>query len=402
MAKFAYIAIDRLGRRVEGQLDAGTLDAARSALAGRGYTHVEVSAAASLPSGSPSRLTSHEADEVVSALAAVTNADAPLGPGLRAAAAETANRRVAKALQAIARKVDQGQDLQTIMSEDGGSLPLHVRGLVSAACRTRRLGSALDDLIEHHRLIRDVWSQTLSSIAYPMIVLLITAGILTFLPIHVVPQFKKMFQEFELELPAPTQLLIEISDGLAWLGSTTGMWCALSGLAVLVAVIVAASTGIGTAWTQRFANTIPLLGPMWQWGGAAAFSRLLAMMLEQEIPLAQALVMAADGVSDPDIRQTAADLAREVENGGKLSEALWRDGRLPMTMAPFVKWGEQSGDMANGLRAISEILLTRVSMRAALMRTVSPPVVFIFVGLMVGFVVVALYMPLVSLISGLA
>jgi type IV pilus assembly protein PilC len=210
-----------------------------------------------------------------------------------------------------------------------------------------------------------------------------------------------MFEEFELELPAATQLLITLSDGVVWFSSGPGMWVAFGGFFVLVAIIVAASLGIGTAWTQRFAATIPLVGPMWQWSGAAAFSRLLAMMLEQEIQLGKAIEMAADGVNDPDVRQTAAVLARNVENGRALSDALWQDGRLPTTMAPFVKWGEKSGELSDGLRAISEILLLRVSMRASLMRAVSPPVVFLFVGMIIGFVIIALFMPLVSLIQGL-
>lgn len=402
MARFTYTAVDSTGQRVEAEIVSATIDEARAALTERGLTEIELAFAASETARAPRRLTSKETEDVVSSLANVTNADLPLGPGLRAAAAEVPNRRVAQALQAIATMADQGQDLQTIVGDHSSFLPMHVRGLVAAAARTRRLGTALDDLVEHHRAIRDIWRQVLGSIAYPTLVVFATLAILGFLPIFIVPVFKKMFEEFELDLPQATLFLIEMSDAFAWVVAGPGKWILFGCLFLLSLIVVTASLGLGTAWTQRFAATIPLVGPMWQWSGAAAFSRLLAMLLEQDIPLDKAIAMAADGVSDPDVRETAKLLAQDVENGRALSDAIWQDGRLPTSMAPFVKWGEKTGDLADGLRTMSDILLLRVSMRAALMRVVSPPVVFLFVGLVVGFVVISLFMPMVSLIQGLS
>ena len=72
-----------------------------------------------------------------------------------------------------------------------------------------------------------------------------------------------------------------------------------------------------------------------------------------------------------------------------------------MTLLPFVRWGEETGQLADGLRTASEMFVLRLQMRAFLLRSISPPVVFIFVGMLVGFCVIALFMPLVSLIRGL-
>ena len=401
MARFKYNAVDAQGQHVEAELDAASIDAAHSVLSEQGLTSINLSPANDPYTRSPRRLSNRDTEEVVDTLASATSSGFPLGSGLRAAAAESTSRRVAEALRTIASLTDQGRDLKTIMAEQGALLPPHVCGLVAAAERTRSLGAALDDLVEHHRATRDAWGRVLGAIAYPTFVIFLTAALMAFLPIFVIPQFKEMFEEFELDLPYSTQLLIGLSDTVVWMGVGPGKWLLFTCMFMLVVVVVAASLGIGTAWTQRFAASIPILGPMWHWSGAAAFTRLLAMLLEQEVPLSEAIVLAGEGAYDPDIRAAALLVAREVEGGSSFSAALDGNASFPATMVPFVRWGETAGDLADGLRTISDILLERVYMRAALLRTVSPPVVFLFVGLMVGFVTVGLFMPLVSLIQGL-
>ncbi|MDA1055301.1 MAG: type II secretion system F family protein [Planctomycetota bacterium] len=210
------------------------------------------------------------------AIAELSNAELPLVEGLRAAADETASPRVAKALRQIAADVEQGYALDSVMSQRGKFLPPHVCGLVAAASQTQRLGVALDDLVEHHRAMREVWRRVLGAVAYPMIVLGMTLFVLAFLPIFVVPQFKQMFEEFGLELPAITRAVIGFSDAILWFGDGPGLWIVATLATVLVVLIALASFGVGTPATHRFTTTMPLVGPIWQWSGTAAFSRLLA------------------------------------------------------------------------------------------------------------------------------
>jgi len=321
---------------------------------------------------------------------------------LRAAADEAASRRVARALRSIADDIERGLAIESIMKNRGDFLPPHVRGLVAAAARSHRLGLALDELIEHHRATRELWVRVVAAIAYPLIVLALTLIVLSFLPLFVVPQFKQMFLEFELDLPAVTRAIIQVSDALLWVAEGPGKWGVLIVVSALLAFLASASFGLGTGWSQRFAVTMPLIGPIWQWSGVAGFSRLLATMLDNGIPLPEAIRLASDGVHDPEIREVALLLAVGVEEGRPLSELLTESKRLPTTIAPFVRWGEQTGNLPDGLRAVSELFMERLQMRTLLLRSISPPVVFIFVGILIGFFVVALFVPLISLIQGLS
>jgi len=401
MKQFRYIAEDAGGTRHEGELSAASDDAARWRLSEQGLRVVELKPAKEEGNTPAPKLSQRESEDVVVAIAELSNSELPLVEGLRAAAAESASPRVAKAFRQIAADVEQGYALDSVMSERGKFLPPHVRGLIAAASRTHRMGVALDDLVEHHRATREVWTRVLAAIAYPMIVLGMTLFVLMFLPIFIVPQFKQMFEEFELELPAVTQAIIAVSDAILWFGHSPGLWIVAMLGTVLVVLMTLACFGIGTPTTHRFSTTIPLLGPIWQWSGTAAFSRLLAMMLEYDIPLPDALLLARDGVRDPDVREVATLFARGVEQGQTLSELLTESNRLPASITPFVRWGERTGKLPEALHAITDMLLLRVQMRTLLLRSISPPVVFILVGLLVGFMVISLFMPLVGLIQGL-
>lgn len=402
MMQFRYIAEDTYGTRREGQLSAASDDAARRQLTNQGLRVVELKAVGDDSKSRAGKLSQRQSEDVVVTIAELSNSDLPLVEGLHAAADEAPSPRVATALRQIAADVEQGYALESVMGERGKLLPPHVRGLVVAASRTHRLGVALDDLVEHHRAMREVWAKVLGAIAYPMIVIGMTLFILGFLPIFVVPQFKQMFEEFGLELPGITRAVIGLSDGVLWFSHGPGLWIAVALGIVLVVAITAASVGIGTPATHRFTTTMPLVGPIWQWSGAAAFARLLGTMLEYGIPLPEALRLASDGVRDPDVREVAMLFADGVERGQMLSELMAESNRLPASMTPFIRWGERTGKLPEALRAVTEMLLLRVQLRTLLLRSIAPPVAFIVVGLLVGFMVVSLFFPLVSLIQGLS
>ncbi|MCA9121832.1 MAG: type II secretion system F family protein [Planctomycetaceae bacterium] len=401
MMRFHYVAEDAQGRRREGELAASDEDVCRRQLREQGLRVLELNAMHSDRDSSAAKLSHSDSEHVVIAMAELSNSELPLVEGLRAAADEAVNSRVAGALRQIAGDVEQGYALDSIISERGQFLPPHVRGLVAAASRTQRMGVALDDLVEHHRATREVWRKVVGSITYPLLVLGMTMFVLSFLPVYIVPQFAQMFEEFELELPMATQAVVSISETILWFGGP-GLLVVLILAFVLVLLLILGSFGIGTPVTHRLTTTMPLIGPIWQWSGTAAFSRLLATMLEYDIPLPDALLLARDGVRDPEINDAATSFARGVENGRTLSDLLAESKRLPASITPFVRWGERTGKLPEALRAVADMLLLRVQMRTLLLRSIAPPVVFILVGIMVGFTIVALFMPLISLIQGLS
>ena len=398
MPQFNYQAEDGGGERTSGQISANTSDDARDRLASRGLSAINVTPVESIaPTG---RLTPAEAEQVLGQISDLSSAAAPLADGLRAAAAESVSFKVASTLRAIAAQLERGTPLEHVLSDRQATLPGYVQGLVAASVRTGRIGLALEELIDHHRDTRAIWWGVVAAVTYPLIVLGLAVAMLVLFSVYTVPPFKALFDDFELELPMVTQLLIRTSDLLMWF-CESGAWLVAIGGGLLGITLFLLATGWGGGALQRFLATVPFAGSLWHWSGTAAGTRLLAILLDHGVPLPEALRLAGAGVRNGNVRETLIELAAGVEGGARLSELLASRSHLPSSLVPLVRWGERTGQLAEALRDASELYVVRIRIRAQLLRSVSPALVFILVFLMVGFAIVALFMPLVDLIQAL-
>ncbi len=402
MQHFRYQATDEDGRTQTGEIAARDQDDARRQLIGRGLTVEDLfdMDADPLPPP-PSRLTSSDAEELVAQVAEIGKANIPMSIGLRAAAAESSNRRLKRAFEHLAQGTDRGQSLEEVLQDHAGSFPSHVAGLIAAATRTAQLGGALEELLEHHRQMRDIRWMVISAIIYPLLVIGLAAAVFLFLMLDIVPVFGKMFEEFELEVPAATTSLVQVSDACVALLLGDQKWLFLTICLMVIAALFVIRFVAGPAGWRRFLGTAPLIGPIVRWSGAAAFAQMMAVLLDYDIPMPRALELTSDAVRDRNVREACRFLAVGVANGKTLSNVLEEGGYLPESLVPFVRSGEQHGDLPGALKLASQVFVERIGLRASLLSSISPPVIFVFVGLGIGFCVISLFMPLISIIGGL-
>jgi type II secretory pathway component PulF len=149
-------------------------------------------------------------------------------------------------------------------------------------------------------------------------------------------------------------------------------------------------------------SKIPLFGPLWEWSGVAEMTRLLAMLMQQQVPLPRALRLATDGIRDANVRQVCQALAERTEQGQPLSDILSQERRLPALLAAIVRSGEQSGSLPDAFGVASEIYEGRVMLRALVLRTILPPLAFLLVAIAMVFIIGSLLTPMLSLLNGLS
>ncbi len=339
------------------------------------------------------RLSRKQAEQLTGHLAEIGNSSLPLVAGLRAAADECASWRLGAALRQIAASVERGRSLDEVMSEARGRLPRHVSGLVAVATESGQLGKTLSELVDHHRASRQLKQSVVSSMAYPALVLAVTLALFVCVQVFLIGHFKTLFRDFELELPPLTLALFWWSD--------VGIWLLLGFLNFVVFAIGALRAIGGKACWQRIYATVPFFGPMSHWSGVAEWTRLLAILIERHVALPKALRLAADGVSDRNVAQVSEQLARDVDEGRELSQLLAKSYRLPAMLSRLVQWGQRSDALAESLRTASEMYESRVHLRATILRSVLPPVVFVVVGVFLSIVISGLFLPLMNLINGL-
>ncbi len=335
-----------------------------------------------------------ETEELAARLSEAGRSGLPLPSGLRAAAQEASSRRLARALRSIAKAVEAGQSLDEILSSSDRRLSGHVGGLVAAAARTDRFGEALSDLVEHHRSVRQLRRLVVSALAYPLIVLAITFLLIGLATLMIIPHFAEIYLEFELALPNPTIMLI------AW--SETGFPVVAGIVGFLVLAALAIRIFGGRAVWERFFSTIPIFGPMAHWSGVAEWSRLMSILMEQNVPLPEALKMAGTGSSNANLQQVSRSLSALSQQGMSLSQLVDSTYRLPRLLVPLVAWGEQTGNLGEALRTASDFYVERVRLRSTMFRSTLPPLLFVLIGLATAWMVASLMMPLVTLIQALS
>ncbi len=437
MTKYRYQTIDAQGSPVSGEMEAAGPDDARAKLAELGLDAEGASlepapgspfAARPVSRDKPVRLTQDEAIELGSQMAELAKAGLPLAPGLRAMAAEIrllmrddAHRffwwsmvtvglsalfllpfylaslarrdRVARALERLADRLDTGVSLQDALESLGRRFPTHVRGLILAGMSTGRLPEALEEFIavEHARV--ELRRQVRLALLYPCVLMAAVFALYVLGYAFLVPQFQMIFEEFDAELPAITEMLL-------WM-SGPGLGVLIGVPAVMLLVLLWLAFVRGPYWSRRVLYAVPLLGPMWRWAGLFNLSRMMALLVSQQVPLPNALRLAAAGLRERDLQAACREAAEELEAGRLLSECLGEFWQFPPSLRPLVAWGEQTSNVAAAFRAGAEMFDARVRIGVSLVHAVLPPVIFLFIIGAVSFLVTGLFLPLILLIRNL-
>lgn len=390
MAKFRYTVADPQSASRSGEIEAASLAAARAELELAGLTVSELVEV----HDKPAALSGEEAGELAGHVARIGSAGLPLASGLRAAAAECGQHRVAALLCRIADRIDEGQTLESVVDGSPELFPQHVGSLIVAAGRTGKLGSALAELLEHQRGARALRQTIARGFAYPAFVACLAAIILGCIVFLVSGTYRRMFAEFGLQLPLQTRLLFWWQDYGGWL-------IAGAAIALVGAAAVSRLTLGPVRWMRLIAN-LPIVGPLSYWSGLAEWCSLLSVLLKHRIALPDALRLSADGVQNAYVGQLSRTLAEQSAAGQTLSQLLTAGRRLPGSLVPLIRWGEKIDLLHEAFSAGKELFDRRVRIRAIMLHSILPPMLFIAIATAIGLVVVALFGPLFYLIQGLS
>lgn len=322
----------------------------------------------------------------------------PIEQGLRAAARELPRSRTAKALNTVADRLQRGESFE--QAADDRSMPAHLRALVAGGLRSASLGRVLEEFVAAERHAVEVHRKIMLAISYPAFLLMLMSCLFAFVVYEVVPGFVEIYEDFDADLPAITIGLVEVA--------TSGKVMVIGNIAMVVVVWLFLLLAMKVAELQTLLVAVPLLGPAIRWAALARFSRLLALLVDMELPLPEALELAGLGCQDSTLRYASRKAAGNVQAGAALSEALaaWR--QFPRSLAPMVRWGERATSrqgpptgLADALRTAAEMFDGRLEAQLGLLRAVVPPLSFAAVIWGALFIVSATMLPMISLIEKL-
>jgi type II secretory pathway component PulF len=333
-------------------------------------------------------------------IAAMARAGLPLDQGLAALADEMGRGKLQRVTAQLAADLRAGQTLPQALQRRGRQVPAFYAGLVEAGVHSGRVAEVLATLTVYARTVANVRATIVDAALYPAVVIVFAVTILAVVICYLMPQYDQMFREFNMRLPAVTEAVLAVSR-------RPGLYLAAPVLAVAgVILLVRAALGgteRGRCYWARLVYAVPVVGTLIRAARLGAFTELLAILVEHDVPLPRAFELAGRASSDPFLAVGARRAQQDLEAGQPLGPALRQRLMVPELIAWMTAAGEQRGDLGPTLHHVAELYRRQVERRAGLLRSVLPPFLIIATaGVLVGVFIVALMLPMIKLLEGLS
>lgn len=314
---------------------------------------------------------------------------------------QCASPKLKKIIMDLKAEVEAGNMLSKAMSK----YPTVFSNLFVGLIRAGEVGGVLEESLQRLStfLEKDVElrRKVKAALTYPVLVSVVALGIVMFLTIFIVPQFLKMFLDLGLkaeDFPAMTMSLKIFSDFMVYKFYYVAMIVA----ALWFACKLFGRTKVGHRFFDWLKLKVPVFGKLNHKVALARFSRTLATLLSSGVPILQALETVAGTVSNDVLSDAILDARARVREGDTISEPLYKSKMFPPMVIQMISIGQEAGSLDTMLSKIADFYDGEVDAAIASLTAAIEPLLIVFLGVTVGYIVIAMFLPLVGLIQGLS
>ncbi|CUB07527.1 MAG: type II secretion system F family protein [Tepidiphilus sp.] len=324
-------------------------------------------------------------------LSTMMKAGVPLLQSFDIAIKGSTNPALTRLLNLIREDIAAGSSLAAAFAK----YPMYFDRLFVSLVAAGEQAGILDDLLErlasYQEKILAIKGKIKSALFYPTAVVVVAMLVIAVMMIFVIPQFKDIFTSFGADLPAPTQIVIDLSEFFV------ANWYYM-----LVAVILLV-VGFGMlhrrspafrALLDRMILRIPVIGDIIRKATIARWTRTLATMFAAGVPLNEALVSVGDAAGNIVYREATEKITQAVTSGISLTVAMTDSGVFPAMVTQMVSIGEESGQLDAMLSKVAEYYEREVDEAVASLSQLLEPIIMVFLGVVIGGIVVAMYLPI--------
>ena len=398
MGSFQYEAINKAGEVVTGRLEAEGQDGAAERLRGMGLMATEVkelkqsALAGQFKIGSKVKL--GDLSLFSRQLAAMLNSGIPLTRALYTLGRQVTNKNLSTALNEIARNVEGGvsfsealQGYPDIFSE------LYV-SMIDAGETGGNLEATLTRLSNQLQKNKELRDAIKSASFYPAAVFAFAVVILLAMMFFLVPIFVGFFPA-DAELPGATRLIINMSDLFR------GYWYIIFPLIIVVVLLLRTylRSESGKKAFDRFKFKLPLFGPLIQKTAVASFARTFSTMMGTGIPVVQALNASGKSTGNTLVIEATSYAGERIQEGSSVSKPLEESGVFPPMVTHMISVGEETGDIPDMMDKVASFFEEEVSTMTKGLTALIEPLMLVVIGVLVGGMLIALYLPIFTVIT---
>ncbi|MDT8441003.1 MAG: type II secretion system F family protein [Desulfuromonadales bacterium] len=301
--------------------------------------------------------------------------------------------RLLETLQEVRSEVKGGSALSDAFARFPSLFPQLYVASIRAGEQSGDLPVTLGRFIAFQKRVEAIRAKVRSATFYPIILFVAVVVVLAFLLFYVIPSFTQIYADANVELPLLTRLVIALSTGLV---SGVPFW--LPGLIIaLLAVRFYLKTEAGAFLLDRVKLRLPFFGAMLGEYALSTFCRTLATTLASGIPLVQAMQMARGTLNNRLLERQLTGAIKRIQEGSKISDALEQTGNFPVIALRMIGVGETSGSLNDMLVDIADYYESEVERRLDRLTTMIEPLMMLTMGLLIGGIVVAMYVPIFQL-----
>lgn len=412
MAKFKYIALDKEGRELSGVIESTSENRARKDLAAQGFSVSRIAEVAAIASekkaaGGKAKKplfgtgVGKENITVFSRqLSTLLKAGLPLLRSLEVIARQEKNPYFKAIVDQLADNVRTGNKFSDGLSQHPKIFDKLYVNMAKAGEAGGVLDVVLDRLSTFQEKALKTTNKVKSAMVYPIVIMGVAIAIVAILMIFVVPQFQKIFTDMlkgNARMPALTQTIIDISDFMKENYILTGL--IIVGIILFVKIFF--KTKIGIRVWDTAAIKLPKIGDLVMKSTVARFTRTFGTLLASGVPILEALTITRGTINNSLISDALSRVHDRVRDGENLSTPLDQQKIFPTMVTSMVEVGEETGQLPEMLNRIADNYDEEVDNSVGAITSIIEPIMIVFLALVVGTIVIALFLPIIQIIQNL-
>ncbi len=399
MATFTYTVRDKAGKVAKGKLDGESKEAVQAKLTQMGYIILELDQQGGLAALNNITFGTGVKPKDITIFArqfsTMINAGLSLTKCLAILGGQTENPYLRDIISQIGKDVEAGQSLSDSMARHPKVFPPIFINMVRAGETGGVLDEVLNRVADHFEQEQALKGKIKSAMTYPVAMGGMVVVILAAMMIFVVPTFEKMFSEMGGKLPFMTQLLVDASDFVAGVGGIVTV-------VVFAALIFAFkwwSKGPGRLIWDGATLRMPVFGPLVRKIALARFTRTFGTLVTAGVPILSALDIVADTAGNEEVAQAVRKVRAAIKDGETIAKPLSESKVFPSMLVQMIAVGEETGALDTMLNKIADFYDEEVSTAVEGLTSLIEPLMMATLGVVVGGMVVALYLPMFNVIT---
>ncbi len=394
---FSYKGKDGKGARLSGLVEAVSEKLAVSLLRGQGVYVISIEPKGpSLFSKVSLRMSRVSFNDIViftQQLSTMISAGLSLTDALNILKLQVANPAFSKVVADILKDIEGGTSFSTALKKYPNSFSDIYISLVRAGEASGQLDAVLDKLSTNMEKQREFRSKTKGALVYPTIILIGMFLVVFIMMTFVVPRLTDLYKDFGTELPLTTKILIGISDFFVrfWWLAILIVWGSISGLRFWKA------TPIGMRLWDLFMLKLPIWGGLKKKLIMTEFTRTFGVLSAAGIPILESLDIVKDALESINYRDDLEKIARQVEKGSPLGMPISQNPRFPPIVGQMISVGEETGKLDKTLNKLAEFFEAEAEQGIKTLTTAMEPLIMVVLGVVVGFIVISVLMPIYNL-----